>query len=159
MLIILRLYSLFFIRMVAVTLRRTRQWLKHFNTKKKRKKSLFFHLGFFPFDVLWSNVYAHWKNGCVLFRARPFWPYTVIERSVDWHGAAAAELLRHGGGYSVTVAQRRSSVSFPSSGVGEGRAKRCRGRENRLRPKRTARGTGEPAELLDGSKMGKCIAV
>lgn len=42
-------------------------------------------------------------------------------------------------------------MSFPSSGVGKGRVKRCRGREKRVRPKRTVRGTGKQAELLQAS--------
>lgn len=41
-------------------------------------------------------------NGCVFVKPRPISPYMVTERNVDWQRAAAAELLRHGGGYSVT---------------------------------------------------------
>lgn len=117
---------------------------------------------FFPpgiFDVLRADVYAHWRNGRVFAKPRPVSPYTVIERLVDWQRAAAAELLRHGGGYSVTEAQRRSYVSFPSSRVVKGRIKWYGTRGRCVRLKRTPRGSLKRPELPHASKMEKCIAV
>lgn len=90
--------------------------------KQQQKKPTHFHANsplspFAPgiFDVLRGDVYAHWRNGRNLAQTPPRSPYMVNERTVDWQRAAAAELLRHGGGYSVSGDQRRSYVSFPQA--------------------------------------------
>lgn len=90
---------------------------------------------FFPsaiFDVVHIRCVRPLKKWVRLVpRPRLFSPYLVIERAVDWQwAAAAAELLRHGGGYSVTEDPRRSYVSFPSSLVGKARMKWYGRREN-----------------------------
>lgn len=86
-------------------------------------------------------------------------PYMVTERTVDWQRAAAAELLRHGGGYSVTGQQRRSYVSFPSSWVSKRRMKWYIKRGKCVRLKRTLKGSEKRREAPHVGKMEKCIAV
>lgn len=99
------------------------------------------------------------KNGSFFVKPRPLSPYTGIGRNVDWQRAAAAELPRHGGGYSVTGDQRWSYVSFPSSWVVEGRIRWYIRRGQCARRKYTLRGSQKRPELPHTSKMEKCIAV
>lgn len=99
------------------------------------------------------------EMGVLVAQTRPIFPYMVIERPVDWQRAAAAELHRHGGGYSVTGDQQRSYVSFPSSWVAKGRIKWYRRRGKCAWPQRAPRESKERPELPQPSKMEKCIAV
>lgn len=61
----------------------------------------------------WKPVHASWKiTGVSLGKPRPLLPYMDIVLEVDWQRAAAAEIPRHGGAYTLGGQRQNSCATF-----------------------------------------------